>query len=121
MLSGSAFATAKSTLQDDTLLVHYDSTHPLVLSCDASPFGLGSVYHIMDDGQECPVSYASRMLTAAEKNYSQPEKEDLGVLFTVQKLHNYLYGRHFTIKSDHCPSTAQRQCHQQLLHKLLYK
>ena len=43
MLSGSAFATAKSALQDDTLLVHYDSTYPLVLAYDASPYGLGAI------------------------------------------------------------------------------
>ena len=99
-----AFATAKNALQDDTLLVHYDSTRPLVLACDASPYGLGAVLsHVMDNGQERPVAYASRTLTAAEKNYSQLEKEALGVVFAVQKFHNYLYGRHFIIESDHRP------------------
>ena len=57
----------------------------------------------MDDGRERPVAYASRTLTAAEKNYSQLVKEALGVVFAVQKFHNYLYGRHFTIESDHRP------------------
>lgn len=81
-----AFATAKSALQNDTLLVHYDSTHPLVLACDASPYGLEAVLvHVLDDGQECPVAYALCTLAAAEKNYSQLEKEALGVVFTVQK------------------------------------
>ena len=99
-----AFAKAKSTLQDDSLLVHYDSTRPLVVACDASPYGLGAVLsHIMDDGQERPVAYASRTLTSAEKNYSQLEKEALGVVFAVQKFHKYLYGRHFVIESDHRP------------------
>ena len=84
-----AFAAAKGALQDDTLLVHYDSTRPLVLACDASPYGLGAVLsHIMDDGHERPVAYASRTLTSAEKNYSQLEKEALGVVFAVQKFHN---------------------------------
>ena len=56
----------------------------------------------MDDGQECPVAYASRTLTPAEKNYKL-EKEALGVVFAVKKFHNYLFGRHFIIESDHRP------------------
>ena len=99
-----AFEAAKNALQDDTLLVHYDGNRQLVLACDASPYGLGTVLsHIMDDGQERPIAYASRTLTAAEKNYSQLEKEALGVVFAVQKFHNYLYGREFIIESDHRP------------------
>ena len=67
-------------------MVHYDSTRQLVLACDAFQYGLGAVLsHIMDDGQEHPVAYASRTLTPAEKNYSQLEKEALGVVFAVKK------------------------------------
>ena len=99
-----AFQEAKDALQDNALLVHYDSTKPLLLACDASPHGLGAVLsHKMDDGTERPVAYASRTLTAAEKNYSQLEKEGLAVVFSVKKFHNYLYGRPFIIESDHKP------------------
>ena len=85
-------------------MVHYDNARPLVLACDASPYGLGAVLsHIIKDGQECPVAYALCTLTPAEKNYSQLEKEALGVVFSVQKFHKYLYGRHFIIESDHRP------------------
>ena len=71
-------------------MVHYDNARPLVLACDASPYGLGAVLlHIIEDGQECPVAYALCTLTPAEKNYSQLEleKEALGVVFAVQKFH----------------------------------
>ena len=45
-----AFEAAKNALQDDTLLVHYDSNRQLVLACDILPYGLGAVLsHIMDD------------------------------------------------------------------------
>lgn len=99
-----AFQDAKEALQDNTLLVHYDSSRELVLACDASPHGLGAVLsHTMDDGTERPVAYASRTLSDAEKRYSQLEKEGLAVVFAVKKFHNYLYGRKFYIESDHQP------------------
>ena len=99
-----AFEAAKKALQDDSLLVHYDESKPLILACDASNYGLGAVLsHTMEDGKERPVAYASRTLTAAEKNYSQLEKEGLAIIFGVKKFHNYLFGRQFSIESDHQP------------------
>lgn len=95
-----AFEAAKRALQDNSLLVHYDETKPLVLAC----YGLRAVLsHIMEDGQERPVAYASRTLSPVEKNYAQLEKEGLAIIFGVKKFHNYLYGRHFIIESDHQP------------------
>ena len=99
-----AFQDAKNALQDDTLLVHYDSSKQLVLACDASLYGVGVVLsYIMEDGGELPVAYASRTVTTAKKNYSQLEKEVLAVVYEVSKFHYYLYGRHFIIQSDHQP------------------
>ena len=99
-----AFRAAKSALQDDSLLVHYDESKPLVLACDASQYSLGAVLsHVMDDGKERPVAYASWTLTPAEKNYSQIEKEGLAVIFGIKKFHNFLFGGHFSIESKHQP------------------
>ena len=99
-----AFEAAKGALQDDSLLVHYDESKPLILACDASQYSLGAVLsHIMEDVKERPVAYVSRTLTSAEKNYSQLEKEGLAIIFGVKKFHNYLFGRNFSIESDHQP------------------
>ena len=99
-----AFQRAKEALQANTLLVHYDPNKPMVLACDASQYGIGAVLsHIMEDSQERPIMYTSRTLNPAEKNYSQLEKEALAIVSAVKKFHNFLYGRHFTIQSDHKP------------------
>ncbi|KAJ0172395.1 hypothetical protein K1T71_001098 [Dendrolimus kikuchii] len=101
-----AFEEAKRILLSDRVLAHYEEGRPVVLSVDSSAYGLGAVLsHIYPDGSERPVSYVSRTLSAAEQKYSQLDKEALAIYFGVTKHHHYLYGRHFTLRTDHQPLT----------------
>ena len=99
-----SFENIKTMLTAPTLLVHFDEKAPIMLSCDASPYGVGAVLsHVMEDQSDKPIAYASRSLSTAERKYSQLDKEALAILFGVSKFHHYLYGRHFVIYSDHKP------------------
>ena len=51
-----------------------------------------------------PVHYASKALTAAERNYAQIEKEQLAIVFACDRLDQNLYGRRsIVVESDHKP------------------
>ena len=82
-----AFQTSKKSLTSDCILTHFDPTRALVLACDASPYGIGTVLsHQMEDGLDKPNAFSSRTLAPAEKKYSQLEKEGLAVVFGVKKV-----------------------------------
>ena len=102
-----AFDKSKELLTSSQLLIHFNPALPILLSCDASNYGIGVVLaHRMPDGSERPVAYASRSLTKSEKNYSQLEKEGLSCTFGVHKFHSYLFGHSFDLITDHKPLLA---------------
>ena len=75
MVLGFATATefprsAITPLLSAKVLAHYDPSKRILLQCDASNYGLVMVLsHVMEDGTERLVGFASRTLKSVVKNY----------------------------------------------------
>ena len=71
---------------------HFTHTKEVILTCNASPYGLGAMLsYITAEGRQ-RIVLASRSLTKAENNYSHIEKETLALMFGVTKFRKYLLG-----------------------------
>ena len=91
-----AFEEAKRQMSEAPVLAHFDPK-----PADASPYGVGAVIsHIMSDGSERPIAFASCTLLVGKRNYVQIEKEVLGLIFGVKKFHQFL------LITDHKPLTT---------------
>jgi hypothetical protein len=72
------------------------------LDTDASGFGLGAVLsQIGPDNKEHVIAFFSKALTKPERQYCVTRRELLAVLAAVKHFHHYLYGVHFTVRTDH--------------------
>ena len=102
-----AFQSVKKVLSSNLLLTHFDPELEIIVTADASNYGVGAVIsHRFPDGKEKVIEYASKSLNAAEKNYSQIEKEGLALVYAVQKFHKMLYRRKFVLRTVHKPLLA---------------
>ncbi|CAI6349493.1 unnamed protein product [Macrosiphum euphorbiae] len=103
-IQSKAFSKIKESILSNKVLVHYNPNLELIVASDASPFGVGAVLsHIMPDGSEKPIAFASRTLSASEKNYAQIDKEALALVFAIKYFHQFVYGREFILRTDHKP------------------
>ena len=99
-----SFNCTKQMLCSPEVVVHYSTNKPLVLICDASPYGVGAVLaHRMEDGSERPIAYHPRSSSDSEKNYAQIDHEALAIISGLTKFNQYIWGRPVTIVTDHKP------------------
>lgn len=97
-----SFEEVKHLLVNSPALALFDPSLRPMISTDASDYGLGAVFaQVQPDGTEKPVAFASRTLTETERKYSIVEKEALACVWATEKWRTYLWGRRFTLRTDH--------------------
>ena len=96
-------------LQSSEVIAYPDWDLPFFMNCDASNLGLGAVLYQKQNGVDRVISYASRTLSEAEKNYNfhSGKLEFLALYWSVtERFSDYLrYGPGFTVYTDNNPLT----------------
>ncbi|KAE9027023.1 hypothetical protein PR001_g12056, partial [Phytophthora rubi] len=98
-----AFEAITSSLQSAPILALPDEDRPFSVVCDASDFAIGcALLQVDTEGRERVVSFQSRQLKAAEKNYPVHDKELLAMKYALVKFRVHLLGqKSFVIYTDH--------------------
>lgn len=97
-----AFEVLKQRVATNTVLDMPDWNKPFGLATDASNVGIGAVLFQTDEqGIERPVAFFSRVLNAAERNYSTTDRELLGIVEATDHFRHYIYGRQCKVYTDH--------------------
>ena len=94
-----AFTRLKSMLAKAPVLRFPDWANLFWIECDASSVGIGAVISQLEigDGEMIrrPISFASRALNRAERNYSVTDREGLALVWAVKTFKPYVFGMPF--------------------------
>lgn len=96
-----AFEHLKQELASTHVLSFYNPTKEVELVTDASNHAIGGILLQKDNDQMRSICYISRALTPAELKYSITEKEALSLVWSIEKLHLYLYRKTFLLTTNH--------------------
>lgn len=97
----SGFHSNKKKLTEAPILAYVDSQKLFVLHVHASLEGLGGVLHLEYPAWLQPTAIISWSLIPSERNYLVHKLELLVLKRTiVDKLHDYLYGATFEVRTD---------------------
>lgn len=100
-----SFSKIKELLIDAPCLSYFDPQKQIIVSADASSYGIGCALmqvNGMTKEREL-VAYASRTLSPTESRYAQIEKETLSLTWACEKFQEYLIGISFILETDHRP------------------
>ena len=120
-----AFVCMKQCLVTAPILRYPDVTREFIIHTDASGYGIGAVLAQMqcqppsgetgktqdinqskingDDEEEVVIACSSTHLNDREAKWSTTEKEAFAIIHAIDIFRPYLYGRRFTVFTDHRP------------------
>ncbi len=99
----SAFEALKQLVIQEVVLAFPDVNKPYFITTDASDYAIGAVLAQEDEttGVHRPISYLSKALDETQSRYSVTEKELYAIMFSSERFRPYIYGRSFTVFTDH--------------------
>ncbi|CAI5797801.1 Hypothetical predicted protein [Podarcis lilfordi] len=99
-----AFDALKRALTSNPVLVAPDYDREFTVFTDASNAGIRAVLCQQGEKDDLhPITFISKKLLPRERHYSTIEKECLAIVWALQKLKPYIWGRTFTLCTDHSP------------------
>ena len=97
-----SFADLKQLLTTNISVFIFEPGAPTFVTTDASNFGIGGPLSQVQNGREVPIAFGSHTLSQTERNYSASEREcKLACIYFVEHWEKFLYGRNFTLRTDH--------------------
>ena len=96
-----SFTVLKNKLAGPEIMAYPRDDAEYILDTDASDIAIGAVLSQIQDGREKVISYGSRALNKAEKNYCITDKELLALRHFVEYYRQYLMGQKFLVRTDH--------------------
>lgn len=100
-----SFSEIKSLISRAPTLSFFDPGKQIIVSSDASSYGLGACLMQIDENtnERQLVAYASRSMTDTEKKYFQIEREALALVWAADKFSDYINGIKIIFETDHKP------------------
>jgi hypothetical protein len=95
--AAAAFSALKGAVTLAPVLALPDFAKPFVVECDALTYGFCAV--LVQDGH--PITFYSRSVAPRHHSLVAYERELIGLVQAVRHWWPYLWGRRFTVKTDH--------------------
>ena len=107
-----AFEELKKRFTEEPVLMMPDQSRPFQIETDASKYATGAVLTQLDsNGNRHPISFISKTLSPAERNYEIYDRELLAIIRALEEWRHYIQGSPHTtiVLSDHKNLTYYRE------------
>ena len=105
-IQNNAFETLVKLINGAPVLSNPDFTYEFYVATDASQFGVGAVLYQVINSEIKYIKFFSKALATGQRNYSATKRELLAVVSALKAFNYYLYGRRFTLFTDHSALVA---------------